>query len=469
MTKAKTINQQTRGDNMKLKRGLFLTTVILAMGLLLSTSAASATQVLFEDVESPDKATRIIDLQIGDILYDVTFRPGVTAAQIYGQFPGQFPLFDTATAAEGARDAVNSALLQSGAMMVGDPTSGTMESESFNIGFMSYEYPRKRREAVIVAQGAIEGTDWISLGITPWLYYVDKKTWADFSTTTSPGTIGGTVTGLVGTGLVMQLNNPDTTEAIEDNGEFLFTDLIYTPETYYDVTVFTQPEGQTCSVENGSGVMPSDGPVTDIVVSCDEPSDELPVITDCPSGTIVGGEYSAILLSEYQDCLIMGVAVTGGVIVKNPRHFTLVNSYVKGMVKVNRDNKASDPSTAILLNNLIDGGNVVIKELSEVDVRMNSIYGGTVRIIDDSDLPDQYAEIIGNRIKGGNLKVKYNLSADVKSNSILDGNLKIKNNHFADVKLNSTQGGNIICRENRLLDARGNEAEEGYVRCGDTQ
>jgi alpha-tubulin suppressor-like RCC1 family protein len=83
-------------------------------------------------------------------------------------------------------------------------------------------------------------------------------------------TVGGTVTGLVGTGLVLQNNGGDTLP-IRENGSFVFaTPLI--AGSAYNVTVAVQPKDpeQTCTVINGSGKL--DGiSVNDVSVSCATP------------------------------------------------------------------------------------------------------------------------------------------------------------------------------------------------------
>ncbi len=85
----------------------------------------------------------------------------------------------------------------------------------------------------------------------------------------NPVTIGGTVSGLVEGGvLVLQNNGADDLEITED-GPFTFATTL-TPGDSYNVTVFTQPEGQTCSVANGSGQV-ADQNVRDVAVTCAEP------------------------------------------------------------------------------------------------------------------------------------------------------------------------------------------------------
>ena len=82
-------------------------------------------------------------------------------------------------------------------------------------------------------------------------------------------TIGGTVTGLVGSGLVLQNNGRDDLPITED-GLFTFA-RTRTSGTFYNVTVATNPKNpsQTCSVENGFGQVPLED-VTDVAISCVE-------------------------------------------------------------------------------------------------------------------------------------------------------------------------------------------------------
>ena len=80
-------------------------------------------------------------------------------------------------------------------------------------------------------------------------------------------TIGGTVVGLEGEGLVLEVNNADAL-AIEANGEFVFPTAL--PDTSaWLVTVATQPGGpaQTCQVSQGGGVLDGSD-VIDVLVEC---------------------------------------------------------------------------------------------------------------------------------------------------------------------------------------------------------
>jgi 6-phosphogluconolactonase (cycloisomerase 2 family) len=67
--------------------------------------------------------------------------------------------------------------------------------------------------------------------------------------------VNANVSGLTGTGLLLQ-NNGGNNLAVNGNGTFAFTTLVATGSPY-NVTVFSQPTGQTCSVTGGSGTMGS--------------------------------------------------------------------------------------------------------------------------------------------------------------------------------------------------------------------
>ena len=87
---------------------------------------------------------------------------------------------------------------------------------------------------------------------------------------TSPGysyTVGGTVSGLAGSGLVLQNNGGDDL-SILSNGSFSFKTSL-TSGTAYAITVKTQPANpsQTCTVSNGSGTM-NGAPVDNVAVNC---------------------------------------------------------------------------------------------------------------------------------------------------------------------------------------------------------
>ena len=79
--------------------------------------------------------------------------------------------------------------------------------------------------------------------------------------------IGGTVSGLAGSGLVLQNNGGDDL-AIETDGTFRFTTPLVNGSVY-GTTVLSQPvdPNQQCNVSNGSGAV-SGNNITDIEISC---------------------------------------------------------------------------------------------------------------------------------------------------------------------------------------------------------
>ncbi|MGY6554696.1 MAG: hypothetical protein ACXIUM_09255, partial [Wenzhouxiangella sp.] len=86
-------------------------------------------------------------------------------------------------------------------------------------------------------------------------------------------TIGGTVSGLAGTGLVL-VNNDEDELAVETDGSFTFPAL---PDgSSYEVSVLDHPSNpsQLCTVDNGQGVLEGND-VTDISINCADRPDAL--------------------------------------------------------------------------------------------------------------------------------------------------------------------------------------------------
>jgi len=112
--------------------------------------------------------------------------------------------------------------------------------------------------------------------------------------------IGGTVEGLIGDGLVLQNNHTDDLP-IYENGPFTFPTKLE-DSAKYKVTIESYPVGQTCYIENDSGTV--DGAdVTDVGVVCQTPA----VIGSCSDGSIV---YDHNLSNDYegfhQDAIVTG-------------------------------------------------------------------------------------------------------------------------------------------------------------------
>jgi hypothetical protein len=125
--------------------------------------------------------------------------------------------------------------------------------------------------------------------------------------TTNAFTIGGTVSGLTGTGLVLRDNGGDDL-AITSNGTFTFATRVASGGTY-NVTIRTQPTGQPCTVTAGSGTVGASN-VTSVRVTCGDWSTSLFPIA-VPSSTIGAGDLD---LDNNGDLLV--VALTAGAIVR---------------------------------------------------------------------------------------------------------------------------------------------------------
>ena len=104
----------------------------------------------------------------------------------------------------------------------------------------------------IMAYDAPTGDNWVGGGV------------AGSGTGTTTYSVGGTVSGLSGT-VVLQDNGGDTLN-VAANGGFTFATPLASGAAY-NVTVATNPTGQTCTVANGSGTVGSAN-VTNVAVTC---------------------------------------------------------------------------------------------------------------------------------------------------------------------------------------------------------
>ncbi len=103
-------------------------------------------------------------------------------------------------------------------------------------------------------------------------------------------TIGGSVSGLVGTGLVLHNNGSDDIQ-LGMNGAFTFPAKVQSGSSY-DVTVASAPSSpsQSCAVSNGSGTAIG-GAITNITITC---STSVQTI----GGTVVGLTGSGLVLTN---------------------------------------------------------------------------------------------------------------------------------------------------------------------------
>jgi hypothetical protein len=279
------------GMIMKFKLTVILATFVVTMGLLLGTSATQAATVIFDGTTTT--AIGIEGLEVDGLLYNVTF-PATTANDLYGPPPNPIFQFPGRGSADLATLAVIIALNNAGADAVGTVAPGD--------GLFEVGYGVNDAESGIWVNNGLYLQEWTGPGNPELVDFEITRVYADF---TSAGpepdsvTIGGNVTGLVGSGLVLQNNSSDD-KPIAAAGEFTF-DTPLQPGEPYDVTVFTQPEGQICSVFNGSGSVP-DEDVTNVFVDC----------VDEPDPVTIGGEVfglasdSVLLLQNNEtDYLLM--------------------------------------------------------------------------------------------------------------------------------------------------------------------
>jgi hypothetical protein len=84
--------------------------------------------------------------------------------------------------------------------------------------------------------------------------------------TTKTFTVGGSVTGLTASGLVLENNSSDDLAVSATSTSFTFATAVASGAPYH-VTVKTQPAGQTCTVAAGSGTVGA-APVTNVAVTC---------------------------------------------------------------------------------------------------------------------------------------------------------------------------------------------------------
>jgi uncharacterized delta-60 repeat protein len=195
-------------------------------------------------------------------------------------------------------------------------------------------------------------------------------------TTTLPArTVGGTVTGLVGSGLVLEDRAQFVSLPIAANGSFVFN-RAYFPGTGYDVRVATPPSGpaQVCTVSRGSGTVATAN-VTDIAVDCVTPPPPSGLDASFGNGGIAtagpGGEIKAIALQN--DGRI--VAAIGNALARYNANGSLDTSF------------GSNGSVASVLG--ADGNNQIFDVLVQPDGRI--VAAGKARNAGASSLGDDFA------------------------------------------------------------------------------
>ena len=274
---------------MKIKRDVLLATGIVALGLLLAASVAQAEPIVTVD---GDTATHIQNLDVDGTPYNVAFL-FISADELYGN-PPVFDFPDEASAKAAKVAAVLALNTDNRATRVGP--NALKSAPDWGIGFDEEQEPSGA--TVIVHQNA----SYITREIQSWVDAdVDFRPpgesyfYADFTPAgppPEPVTIGGSVSGLVGSGLILQNNGSDDLP-IAGDGPFTF-DTPLTPGNSYNVTVATNPTNpaQICIVENGSGTVPTTA-VTDVAVTCVEAPDPVTI-----GGTVSGLVGSGLVLQN---------------------------------------------------------------------------------------------------------------------------------------------------------------------------
>ena len=120
------------------------------------------------------------------------------------------------------------------------------------------------------------------------------------SNPTTTYSVGGTVSGLTGTGLALQNNGGDTLAVAAAATAFTFsTELL--DLAVYAVTVSAQPTGQTCSVTNDSGTIAT-ADVTDVAVDCVDDVVVVPPTPAIPVPTM--SQWALIMLSMFLGLMV---------------------------------------------------------------------------------------------------------------------------------------------------------------------
>ena len=176
------------------------------------------------------------------------------------------------------------------------PLTGSISNCSSGGGSCSASYP----QMLLVSLGATPASHW---HFTGWggdcaaagtsttasvITDLDRNCTADFAI--NAHAVGGTVSGLAGSGLVLQLNGGNDL-SISANGSFSFAASVDYGSPY-SVSVLTQPSSpaQTCAVSNASGPMP-DADVSNVLVAC---ATDMHVVT----GSVATGQGSITPLTQ---------------------------------------------------------------------------------------------------------------------------------------------------------------------------
>ncbi len=142
--------------------------------------------------------------------------------------------------------------------------------------------PSNQTCTVINGSGTIPGAD-----VTGILVFCSVDTYR----------VGGTVSGLTGT-LTLQNNGSDDLVVTSDGGLTFVTAIA--DGASYNVTVLTHPDGQTCSVTNGTGSI-SGADVTDVAVACLPDSTVPVVVSTFPASSAVDVALDVTVIAGFSE------------------------------------------------------------------------------------------------------------------------------------------------------------------------
>jgi hypothetical protein len=173
--------------------------------------------------------------------------------------------------------------------------------------------------------------------------------------TSNSGTfsIGGTVSGLKSNSVTL-LNNGGDSLTVSANGIFAFSTKLATGAKY-DVTVGTQPTGETCTVSNGSGTVATSN-VTNVAVSCSSntgggsafwiPYSATPITGQTPTGknglflipsdTLTSAPTPTFITTDNTQLLGIGTTISesGGVLTYSPQVMMYADTTSSGTTNI---------------------------------------------------------------------------------------------------------------------------------------
>ena len=138
-------------------------------------------------------------------------------------------------------------------------------------------------------------------------------------------TIGGQVYGLSGGTSVVLLDNGSDPITVSANNTFTFDQTVQAQDNY-NVTVGTQPIGETCTVTNGTGtVTQNGGNITNVAVTCAATTSAANYVYVTLSGLNSG---QSVVLSDGTSSLTLGSSNNGGAPQAFPTALSAGTSYV---------------------------------------------------------------------------------------------------------------------------------------------